>query len=458
MKRLSEIEVPGNGVRGPEVQLNLNVRGLPLSATVAINEVSDRLRSQGRRIFKMGLGQSPFPVPEPVIESLRANAHQKDYLPVRGLPALREAVARHHYREFGIDYTPDEVLVGPGSKELMFILQLVYYGDLVIPTPTWVSYAPQAQIIGRHVRFLPTSPRNGWRMTTDQLEELCSSDPSRPRLLILNYPSNPTGGTYSEADLERLAEVTRKYRVILLSDEIYGKLHHEGAHRSIVPFYPEGTIFSGGLSKWCGAGGWRLGLFVFPPGLKWLQDAMAAVASETYTSTSAPIQYAAVSAFEDDPEIERYLDRSRRVLRALGRHLASSLIQAGIRVAKPRGGFYLFADFRGKAKQLRAKGIRTSPALCKRLLDETGVAILPGSVFGRRPEELTARISYVNFDGAGALEGVARTDSGTGSDELDTSFLREHCNETLEAVERLCKWVDSTDGGGGTSNLDWRTR
>ena len=443
MKRLGEIEVPGNDGLGPEVQLNLNVRGLPPSATIAINEISDQLLSEGRRIFKMGLGQSPFPVPEPVVERLRANAHQKAYLPVQGLPALREAVARHHQREFGIECSPDEVLVGPGSKELMFILQLVYYGDLVIPTPTWVSYAPQAQIIGRHVRFLPTRSRNGWRITPDQFEELCASDPGRPRLVILNYPGNPTGGTYSEPELVRLAEVARKYKVILLSDEIYGKLHHEGAHRSIVPFYAEGTIFSGGLSKWCGAGGWRLGVFVFPRGLRWLQNAMAAVASETFTSTCAPIQYAAVCAFEDNPEIESYLDRSRCVLRALGRHLASRLMEAGIRTARPRGGFYLFPDFRSKAKQLRAKGIRTSPELCERLLDETGVATLPGSAFGRDPEELTVRISYVNFDGARALEGAGRAEAADGSGELDEVFLREYCGDCLEAVDRICEWVDS---------------
>jgi aspartate aminotransferase len=387
----------------------------------------------------MGLGQSPFPVPERVVESLRVHAHEKDYLPVQGLPALREAVAGHHQRELGIETCADEVLVGPGSKELMFMLQLVYYGDLVIPTPTWVSYAPQAQIIGRHVRFLPTRGRNGWRITADQLEELCSSDPGRPRLLILNYPANPTGGTYSEPELKRLAEVARKYRVILLSDEIYGKLHHEGAHRSIVPFYPEGTIFSGGLSKWCGAGGWRLGLFVFPPELHWLKDAMTSVASETFTSTCAPIQYAAVTAFEKSAEIDLYLERSRSVLRALGRHLASRLMEAGVRVTRPRGGFYLFPEFRGKARELRTKGIRSSPSLCERLLDETGVAILPGSNFGRDPGELTARISYVNFDGAGALEAVAGLEPGSSP---DGAFLREHCAEPLEAVDRICSWID----------------
>lgn len=432
----------GTTTFGPEVQLNLNVRGARPSATVAINERSDALRREGRRVFKLGLGQSPFPVPEPVVERLRANAHQKDYLPVRGLPALREAVAAHHELEFGVSCSADEVLVGPGSKELMFLLQLVYYGDLVIPTPTWVSYAPQARIIGRHVRFLPTSSRTGWRITPEQLERLCATDPGRPRVLILNYPSNPTGVTYTATELASLAEVARRYRLIVLSDEIYGKLQHDGAHRSIVPFYPEGTVYSGGLSKWCGAGGWRLGLFVFPPGLGWLQDAMAAVASETFTSTSAPIQHAAVCAFEPQPEIDRYLDRSRQVLRALGRHCAARLEAAGIRTATPDGGFYLFPDFRLRAADLKARGIRTSRALCERLLEDTGVAILPGADFGRKGTELTARIAYVDFDGARALEGVAALERGTGAPDLDERFLREFCGPSVEAVDRICAWVD----------------
>jgi aspartate aminotransferase len=426
--------------QAPDVQLNLNVRGLPPSATVAINERSDELRGEGRRIFKLGLGQSPFPVPEVMVEALRRNAHQKDYLPIRGLLELRRVVAEHHCRSFGNGCRAEDVLVGPGSKELMFILQLVYYGDLVIPTPTWVSYAPQAQIIGRHVRFLPTSADSGWRVTAEQIEELCRSDPRRPRILILNYPANPTGATYPAAELRELAGVARKYRVILLSDEIYGKLHHEGSHESIIPYYPEGTIFSSGLSKWCGAGGWRLGVFVFPKCLRWLQDAMATVASETFTSTSAPIQHAAVWAFQGGEELDRYLRHSRRILAALGTKLGGMLAEAGVDVVSPQGAFYLFPDFRAKRATLRRRGIRTSEQLCERLLDKTGVAILSGASFGRPPRELTARLAYVNFDGAAALAAVRKVPEGR---PLGDDFLRAHCGETLEAVERLCAWLPS---------------
>jgi len=119
----------------PAVHLNLNVRGLAQSATLAINERSNQLLRQGRPVFKLGLGQSPFPVPESVVEELRTNAYQKDYLPVKGLRELRKAVADYYRRTQRLQRSGEDVLIGPGSKELMFLLQLVYYGDLVIPTP-----------------------------------------------------------------------------------------------------------------------------------------------------------------------------------------------------------------------------------------------------------------------------------------------------------------------------------
>ena len=232
-----------------DVHLNLNVRGLQPSATVGINERCDAMRREGRQIYKLGLGQSPFPVPRPVVEELRANAHQKAYLPVMGLETLREAVAAYHTRTQSITCSAENVLIGPGSKELMFLLQLVYYGDLVVPTPAWVSYAPQAHIIGRKVQFLSTSAENGWRLGPRDLAELCMEDPGRPRIVILNYPSNPTGATYKFDELQDLARVARKHRVVLLSDEIYAELHHKGQHVSIARFYPEGTIVSASLPK-----------------------------------------------------------------------------------------------------------------------------------------------------------------------------------------------------------------
>ena len=425
----------------PDVQLNLNVRGMTQSATLAINARSNAMKAQGRQVFKLGLGQSPFPVPSAVVEKLRANAFQKDYLPVEGLPALRDAVATYNQRSQGLATAGDDVLVGPGSKELMFLVQLVYYGDLLIPTPSWVSYAPQAQIIGRHVEWLSTRANQGWRLTPEALEAACKSDPGRPRLLVLNYPSNPTGLTYKTEELKALAKVAERYRIVLLSDEIYGEQHHRGQHVSIARFYPEGTIVSSGLSKWCGAGGWRLGTFSFPRSLRWLLEAMASVASETFTSTSAPIQYAAVRAFEGGIDIERYLGRTRRILSGLGRAIARKLQKAGVSVDLPQGGFYLFPDFGPLQESLRARGIATSNDLCERLLEETGVAILPGTAFGRPSEELTARLAYVDFDGSRVL---AAAEALPDDAHIENEFLETSCHRVVEAIDRVCAWVSKS--------------
>lgn len=424
--------------RRPDVHLNLSVRGMKPSATLAINELCNRLRHDGRQVFKLGLGQSPFPVPDCVVEELRSQAFQKDYLAVVGLRELRAAVAEYHHRTQGMSCDEEDVLVGPGSKELMFLLQLVYYGDLVIPTPSWVSYAPQAAIIGRAVRWLPTRRENEWRLMPDQLEELCRSDPDRPRLVVLNYPANPTGSTYSVERLRELARVARRYRVVLLSDEIYGELHHKGQHVSLARYYPEGTIVSAGLSKWCGAGGWRLGTFTFPRSLSWLLEAMAAVASETFTSTSAPIQFAAVRAFQGGLEIERYLWLSRKILGALGRWTARRLQSAGVDVGEPRGAFYLFPDFSPAAERLASRGVHNSEQMCKRLLEDTGVAMLPGDAFGRPSEELTARLAYVDFDGTRVLAAAEQLPRDAAIDE---QFLQDHCRSVFVATKRICEWI-----------------
>jgi aspartate aminotransferase len=422
------------------LHLNLNVRGLSPSATLAINEKSQKLQEQGRTVYRLGLGQSPFPVPGRVVQALRDNAHQKAYLPVKGLYKLREAVASFNMRTQGIKTLPENVMIGPGSKELIFLLQLVYYGDLVIPTPSWVSYSPQARIVGRPVYWVPTSSDNFWRLSPDQLDKICRTDPDRPRIVILNYPSNPSGYTYPLERLKELARVARKYSVILVSDEIYGLLHFNHQHVSVARFYPEGTIISSGLSKWCGAGGWRLGTFSFPPQLSRLGDAMATVASETFTATSAPIQYAAITAFNGGEDIEEYLFHSRRILKALAKYLVNELNSININIPMPHGAFYLFPDFGAFREKLSARRILTSVEMCTTLLEETGVAMLPGYDFGRDPEELTARLAFVDFDGEVALEAAS---GEYAVKEIDKSFIKRYAPRLVEAFHHLTAWFSS---------------
>lgn len=422
------------------VSLNLDVRGLHQSATLAINDRCRQFQAKGRNVYRLGLGQSPFPVPTVIVDALKLHAHEKDYLPAAGHPELRRAVAGYHRRKNGVEADRHNVLIGPGSKELMFLLQLVYYGELLVPTPCWVSYAPQARIVGRKVSFIHTRFEDKWRVTADCVRRHCEGqgDRFRPRILVLNYPGNPDGCTYTSSELKDLAGVAREFEVILLSDEIYGELHHSGAHVSVARYYPEGTIISSGLSKWCGAGGWRLGTFTFPNDLDWLLETMAAVASETYTSVCAPVQCAAVRAFQGGVTIERYLCHARRILASLGNQICGDLSAAGVRVHRPEGAFYLFLDFSPFREKLAARNITNGQQMCERLLEDTGVAILPGSVFERPASELTARLAYVDFDGSRAL---AASETVPLDKPLPEDFTKKCCYRVIDAVKLIIDWL-----------------
>ena len=418
--------------------LNPNIRDLQESPTLRINQRCRELSAAGNKIYRLGLGQSPFPVPDSVVNALRLYAPEKEYLPVQGLEQLRDAVASFHRNKDGVDFLPENIIIGPGSKELLFLLQMIFEGEVIIPGPSWVSYLPQARIIGNVIHVLQTRKDQHWRLMPEDLDQFCRQHQGKPLLLILNYPGNPDGLTYSSGELEQLAAVAARHGIFILSDEIYAQLHHEGKHVSIARFYPEATIVSSGLSKWCGAGGWRLGTFSFPPQLKWMMKAMAAVASETYTSVSAPIQFAAIQAFRCGADIEDYLWHVRKILARIGKETADILNEAGIQTHLPTGAFYLFPDFSMLKETLASKGIHNSRQLCETLLEETGVAILPGADFNRPGEELTARLSYVDFDGAKALLASYRHQL---HEPLEDGFTDMYCGKVIQAARLISGWL-----------------
>jgi len=384
------------------IKIQNHLKEIDKSPTLNINEISGDLEDQGRTVYRFGFGQSPFPVPETVIDELKNYANEKAYLPVEGLYSLREAVANYYVIQENISITPDNVLIGPGSKELMFILQMVLDCTIIFPSPSWVSYEPQSIILKKNYSYLNTSFDNKWKISPERLMETCQ-EISGLKLLILNYPGNPTGLSYSISELEIIADICRENNTLILSDEIYGRLHHTNAHQSIAKYFPEGTIITSGLSKWCGAGGWRLGTMIIPNNLQSVKDSIAAVSSETFSCVASPIQYAAITAFSNDKMSDDYLFHCRRILSVIGNYCFKILNNAEVKIHPPEGGFYLFLDFSNHLDFLKLKNIYSSNQFCSQLLKDTGVVLLPGEVFGRPKEEFTARLAYVNFDGTEAL-------------------------------------------------------
>ena len=405
------------------------LKNIKTSSTLAINELSLKLQEDGKTIYKFGLGQSPFPIPDIIVKELQYHAHQKNYLDVSGLLELREVVAKYHSKKNKYPYTADNIIIGPGSKELIFQTQLIMDGDLLLPSPSWVSYEPQANIINKKIHWLNTTAKTNWHLNPQTLDELCEKLQIETKLLILNSPNNPSGTIHS--DLKTLAKVSKKHNIIIIADEIYAELDFTGEYKSLTHYYPEGTIISSGLSKWCGAGGWRLGTFIFPNELDHIRQTLRSVVSETFTAVSAPIQYAAIKAYTED--YSNYLDHSRKILNCIATYVYNELTESGLDCQKPQGGFYMLCDFSNVIT--KSNEISNSTLLTKKILNDTGFAMLPGSDFGINENHLIARIAFVDFDGKQAL------DLANNQSHLSEEFLKKACPNIVNGINELRDWI-----------------
>ena len=396
------------------------------SATLAINEESNRLKKNGKKIYKFGFGQSPFPIPESVVSALKKNANKHIYLQMQGLEELRSAIADYLNKTNDNNFNKEDIVIGPGTKELMFLTQIAFDGEILLPAPSWVSYQPQALIAKNKVHWIETTSDSNWFPTADQLENKIKNIKKKNLLLFINSPNNPSGTVCK--NLQEIAEIAKKNKLIILSDEIYSELTFDDQYKSISNYYPEGTIISTGLSKWCGAGGWRLGFFAIPDQIKELKNSLKILCSESFTSVSAPIQYAAVEAYKGDHSA--YLSAVKKILSLVGSYAYENLKSNVINVAKPEGGFYLFPEF------TNAK-FSSSSEMCKDILKKTGVALLPGSDFGLDSRKMLARLSYTDFDGLNFLKNTL------GSKNLDKADLEKYAPNIVEGVSKLKGWSNS---------------
>ena len=402
------------------------VKDLKPSSTLLINETSRKLEEQGKKIYKFGFGQSPFKVPEDVVRELKDNAHQNKYLPMQGLSELRNAVAKYTSKRKNYDYKSENVIIGPGSKELMFLLHVIFDGEIILPTPSWVSYAPQA-ILGRNkIQILQTNRENNWFPTAAEIEEVVLKDKNKNYLLFLNSPNNPSGQICK--NLDEISKIVNKYNLIILSDEIYSELTFENSFMSISNFCPEKTIISTGLSKWCGAGGWRLGYFLIPDKLVEIKNMINVLASETFSAVSAPIQYAAIKAYENDHS--NYINKSRNILSAVGNYVYENLKSNKVLINKPQGGFYLMPEFLNKV-------FNSSSEMCESILNDTGVALLPGSDFGFAQTQKLARLSFTDFDGQEFMSKIED------NQKIDNDHITKFAPKVVEGVDKLKRWSES---------------
>src|SRR5215203_2811084 len=345
------------------------------------------LEATGRSVIHLEIGEPDFDTPA----NVRAAAQRAldegwtHYGPFLGLPALREAIAADATSRKGFPVAPDRVAVVPGGKPVMFfaLLALADEGDEVVyPDPGFPIYESMTRYVGATPRPYAITQRNDFRVDLDELEALVND---RTRLLIINSPANPTGGVFTRSDIERIGElVLRHPDLVVLADEIYGRIVHDGEHVSIaaLPGLAERTIVLDGFSKTYAMTGWRLGYAILPA---WLVEPFGKLIINSVSCVSAFSQVAAVEALtgpQDDVEamVREFRVRRNLVVEGLNRI-------PGIDCAVPAGAFYVFPSVGGT-------GI-DGAAFADGLLSSEGVCVLAGTAFGDAGVD-HVRISYAN--------------------------------------------------------------
>jgi aspartate aminotransferase len=347
------------------------------------------LEAEGREIIHLEIGEPDFDTPAHVVEAgCRAlrDGHTH-YTPTAGIPELREAIAGDVARSRAIDVGPEQVVVTPGGKPIMFfsILALVEEGDeVLLPNPAFPIYESMVNFVGGRPVFVPLRQEHGFRFDLDEFEAGLGE---RTRLVILNSPANPTGGALTAGDIAGLADILRgRPDVYVLSDEIYSRLLYTGDFASIASeegLGPDGrTIILDGFSKTYAMTGWRLGYGVMPAPLA---EEMAKLQVNSNSCTGAATQYAGLAALQGPQDA---VDTMLAEFRARRDLVVSGLNELpGVECITPQGAFYAFPH-------IEETGYRADE-LADLLLDEGGVACLSGTAFGRHGEN-HLRLSYAN--------------------------------------------------------------
>jgi len=346
------------------------------------------LEAEGRDVIHLEVGEPDFDTPDNIVEAgaVALRSGWTHYGPAPGDPSLREAIVSYINGTRGLAYTPEQVVVTPGGKPVMFflILALLEAGDEAIyPDPGFPIYRSMIDFTGARAVPIPLREETGFSLDVDELAGLINK---RTKLLIINSPANPTGGVLGRADLEAIARLAVEHDLIVMADEIYAELIYEGEHISIATFpgMAERTVILDGFSKTYAMTGWRLGYGLFPPELA---VAVSKLMVNSVSCTSVAVQQAGIEALtgpQDRVREFREAFRKRRGLVVEGLNAID-----GISCVLPKGAFYAFPNITGTG--------RTSKEFADLLLEEYGVAAIAGTSFGDAGEGYL-RLSYANSE------------------------------------------------------------
>lgn len=375
------------------MKLSKLAKNLKPSATLAITAKAKDLKSKGIDIIGFGAGEPDFDTPNNIKSAAKDSIDSgfTKYTAASGIIELKEAIRERISIDYDLSYENKEILVGSGAKHVLYNLfnVLIDEGDeVLIPAPYWVSYPEQVKISGGSPIILHTNQEDGFKITKKQIESRCNEN---TKILVLNYPSNPTGSTYNYDELSQIAEICKEKNLIVISDEIYDKIIYSNEKHISFPQLSEDaknrTILVNGVSKTYSMTGWRIG---YAAGNSEVISAMNNLSGQSTSNPTSISQKAAIEAFSGN---------QGKVVEMLGEfeirkeYISSFLNEIeGVECFVPKGAFYVFPDISYYfGKSFKGKEIRNSIEFTDFLLDHAKVAVVPGIEFG---SDKHIRISY----------------------------------------------------------------
>ncbi|EEP63398.1 Aspartate aminotransferase [Brucella abortus str. 2308 A] len=369
------------------------------SATIAVSQKARELKAKGKDVIVLGAGEPDFDTPENIKQAAIAaiNRGETKYTPVSGIPQLRQAIVSKFKRENGLDYKPEQTIVGTGGKQILFnaFMATLNPGDeVIIPAPYWVSYPEMVAINGGTPVFVDTKIEDNFKLTAADLEKAITP---KTKWLIFNSPSNPTGAAYTQAELKSLTDVlVRHPHVWILTDDMYEHLVYGDfvftTPAQVEPSLYDRTLTMNGVSKAYAMTGWRIG---YAAGPIELIKAMDMIQGQQTSGACSIAQWAAVEALNGTQD---FIPANKKIFQARRDLVVSMLNQAtGLQCPTPEGAFYVYPSCAGLIgkKTEAGKVIETDKDFVTELLETEGVAVVHGSAFGLGPN---FRISYATSD------------------------------------------------------------
>jgi aspartate aminotransferase len=365
------------------------------SPTMAVTDKAREMKASGMDVIGLGAGEPDFDTPEFIKEAaIKAMRDGKTkYPPVPGIPELREAVCRKFERENGLTYTPDQIQIGVGGKQIIFnaMMATLNPGDeVIIPAPYWVSYVDIVAFAEGTPVIVQCTQANGFKMSPEQLEAAITP---KTKWLMLNSPSNPSGAAYTAADLKALADVLMRHpQVLVFSDDIYEHVTYDDFEFATIaqvePGLYDRTLTLNGVSKSYCMTGWRIG---YGAGPKEMIKSMNVLQSQSVSAASSISQWASVAALDGD---QSFIAEHNKVFKERRDLVVGMLNQSkGLDCATPEGAFYVYPSCAGTIGKKTPDGavIENDEAFASQLLEKEGVAVVFGAAFGLSPQ---FRISY----------------------------------------------------------------